>query len=231
MRYNKKEEKSDKDYYSLRDIVEDITGIDQNNDAFESKYKEVQRIIGTFRKTLGQTGSKMKIASSEKDMIVEATKNFYNNYSARDIILKLNREEELTIEEYDVLINIFSNAIIKYSLDEEVEAFKKYIEDSKGEEFFNKAEEIKKEVIQDINLINDVKHYQTKLQYLYEYEKIINDSLEELRSKINMHVIYEKAYEGAIEKQPKFLSNEPLTYNNMSQELLKCIINEIKLMD
>lgn len=228
--YKKRKKQAEKEFYSLREIVVEITGINEDDKAFDAKYKEIQRIIGAFRKSLGQKGSRMKIALSEKNVLVEATANFYNNEEAREIIRKLDKEERLTIEEHDVLINIFVEAMLKYATEDEKKKLEQFVKEMKDDEFFDKGEIIKKEVIEDIFLADKIKHYETKLKYLDEYKEILDDALKTWRSNIKMHIKHDKAYERVVQKHPEYLQDEPLSDKNMTPEILLSIMNEIMLM-
>lgn len=229
--YKKRKKESGKEFYSLREMVVEITGINEEDKIFDAKYKEIQRIIRAFRKSLGQKGSRMKIASSEKNILVEATKNFYNNEEAREIIRKLDKEERLTIEEHDVLINIFVEVMLKYSTEDEKKKLEQFVKEMKDDEFFDKGEIIKKEVIEDMFLVDEIKHYETKLKYLDEYKKILDDALKTWRNDISMHIKHDKAYERLVQKRPECLLDEPLSDKNMTPEILVGIMNEIILMD
>lgn len=229
--YGKREKKSEKQFYSLREIVVEITGIDEDSDLFDAKYKEIQRIVGVFRKLLGQKGSKMRIHSSEKNAVVEATKSFYMNEDARKIIKKLDKEETLTIEEHDFLIDIFVEAKLKYSTEDEEKKVKQFIVEAKQDEFFDKGAKIKKEVIDDIFLVDKIEDYETKLEYLNEYKKILDDSLETCRNNIKIHIEYDKAYERVVKKHTEYLRDQSLTDKNIASEVLTSMLNKIALME
>lgn len=209
-RYNKRNKACNKEFYSLRELVPEITGINEDDNAFDAKYKEIQRIVTMFRKSLGQSGSRIRIPSIQKNSIVEALKNFYSKEEARNIIKKLGRNEEPTIEELDLMINIFADASSKFLTDEENELFQKCLLESKGDEYFEKGERIKKAVLDDILLGDELKIYETKIQLIDEYKSILDEALKEWRKKVNSTIKFEKASEIVIKKHPEYMRNMPI---------------------
>ncbi|MDF2858845.1 MAG: hypothetical protein K0Q87_4696, partial [Neobacillus sp.] len=70
--YEKRNSKS-KETYSVRSLVEEITGISPNEQGFDAAYKEVQRIIGVFQGLDGVTEGTIKVPKEQKGGFIKAT--------------------------------------------------------------------------------------------------------------------------------------------------------------
>jgi hypothetical protein len=52
-KYNKRKNNQPKKSYSLRSLVEEITGVEEGKDNFNAEYKAVQRIVQAMKKITG----------------------------------------------------------------------------------------------------------------------------------------------------------------------------------
>lgn len=191
--YKKRRRTSDKKFYSVREIIPDITGIDEKSTTFESKYKEIQRIILVFRKPLGIKDSRMKIPSYQKDAVVDVLKNVYNDSEIKDTIRKIGNGVQVPIDEMDKVIRIFEEAIIKHSKTAvEQLIFQKFIKEMKGDEFYERGQQIIKEVMEDIHLADKINNHEIKMEFLNQYKILIDEALCTWRNQVNVYCIGEE---------------------------------------
>lgn len=212
--YRKRKTK-EKEFYSLRSLIPEITGIEVDAVGFDAAHKTIQRIVKTFQSLDGIDKGTIKIHKNQKEGFIKATKAFYENNRYQEILSKLRNDNPLTLEEHDMLIDHFFGAMKTDLTEVEIKKIEEFIQQAKGEEFYNKRDRIEQLIIKDMLLVEEVNHYSTKLTYMDEYLKILN------------HILTEKAYRQLVEKRPELLQSEPLSQENLTPELFSELLLEV----
>jgi hypothetical protein len=111
----------------------------------------------------------------------------------------------------------------------EVEAnqLKEAVEHMMGDDYYEKRNQVEKIVIQDMEMVDKVKHYPTKLTYMDEYIEILSHALQEWRQTVQNNILYDQAYERVVQKEPQLLQSEPLSSENMTPEIWTKIMLEV----
>jgi uncharacterized coiled-coil DUF342 family protein len=158
------------------------------------------------------------------------TKSFYEKDEFKDILSKFRNDEALTIEEHDMLIEHFLKASLVGVPDEKANKLNEAVEHMIGDEFYEKRDQIEKLIIKDMEMVDKVKHYPTKLNYMDQYIEVLNQTLQEWRENVQNHIVYDQAYERIIRREPHLLQSEPLSSENMTPELLTKIMLEVVMI-
>lgn len=213
-------------FLSLRSMVPEITGVEVDEPGFDAAYKEIQRVMKVFQSYGWIPSGALKVHKDFAAPFVRSTRAFYNEDRFRNVLARIRAGGELTIEDHDLLIDNLAAAMLEEIPDNKRDRFTRYVEERKHEEFFEKSEGIMAAVREDLKLAAEIKHYRTKLQYLDEYFAAISQAAEEWRKNVQMHLIYDQAYERLAEKEPGLLQGEPLDAHNMPPLLQVKIIME-----
>ncbi|MBS4223845.1 hypothetical protein [Lederbergia citrea] len=220
----------EKEYYSLRSLVPEITGIEVDDAYFDSTHKAIQRIVKTFQSLEGIDKGTLKIHKDQKAGFVKATKAFYEKDKYRDILGKLRNGNPLTIEESDLLIEHFYESMKSELTREEAKKVEEQIENLKGDQFYEKRDQIEQLIIKDMQMVDNIKDYPTKLRYMEEYKEALNQVLQKWRKDVQYRVMSERAYERVVQQNPNFLQDEPFSSDNITPELLIKLMHEAILM-
>lgn len=244
-RQNKKRSQDEKEFYSIRSLVEEITGVsdeyrdtsysDEDEDFpefkdFDSAYKAVQRIVNVMQSQEGVESGKLKIHKDNKDGFVKATKAFFEDPEYKELLAKMRKGIPFSFEEVEQMLDFYLECITEGLPDDEknriINAFKMTYDD----EYFDKAEKIRDIFFADMDLVKEIKNVEMKLDFMNTYESVVLDALKEWREKIEHVLIIQKAYANVFEKNPHLRINDPIDETNITPELLtKVSIETMKL--
>lgn len=216
-----------KEYYSLRSLVPEITGVSVGDIGFDAARKAIERIVQTFQSLDGIDKGKLQIHRDLRDGFVKVTKSFYESNEFKDILAKFRNDEKLSVEEHDLLIEHFLEASLEGMSEAEGGKLKEAVEHMKGDEYYKKRDQIEKLIVKDMEVVDEVKHYPTKLDYMDQYVEILNQALQEWRQNVQYNILYEQAYERIVKKEPHLRQFDPLSADNMTPELLTKIMVEV----
>jgi hypothetical protein len=79
----KTREKQEKEYYSIRSLLPEITGESVGDKGFDAARKYVERVIQTFQSLDGIDAGKLRIHRDLKEGFVKSTKAFYERMSSK----------------------------------------------------------------------------------------------------------------------------------------------------
>ncbi len=135
-------------FYSLRSLVPEITGIDENDTKFfDSALKNVQRIEKSIRKISSYYDTN-GIPESKKDEFVSLVRDVYQDTDKSRAINKFSSGKVLNEEETLLLFDTFVS-----NMDENEKAIWKQRRDElKGDAVLEKVKEINQSVLKVVNL-------------------------------------------------------------------------------
>lgn len=212
----KRNKNNPKETYTLRSLVEEITGIkesttqdreDKNN--FESAYKELQRIVKTMQGQIGSYKGKINIHHTQKKGFVEMTRALYfqgngmvESGQARDLYEKLRKKEALSEQELVDLTEVFKKSWEANPDSEEKTAL---LEEVRIEEAFLKwMDEVHKIVSSDIDLVETIASTSKKIERMQEYLDYLSNGLNSFRQQVKTdrqeEVMIQRLGVNAIEK-------------------------------
>ncbi len=126
-------------YYTLKELVPDITGIDEDNYAlWESTYQAVKR-INKLSRSISSYSDTSGIPENKKDDIVNLYRGLYNDPKALEVLKKLSRKEYITDEESELLFDLYVNSM---SIEEDREIYSKYRDEVKSKELKDRVDKI-----------------------------------------------------------------------------------------
>ena len=96
--------------YSLRELVPEIFGVDENSEIFESNYKELVRLNNIVKYNTDYRYLQ-GVSEENKDNYVRLMKNIIESGDVKKLIKKFNEEKEFTNEEFEKIKNIFLNSL------------------------------------------------------------------------------------------------------------------------
>lgn len=177
-------EEVDKDFFSLRSLIPEITGIEESNSSFDAVYRDVQRLVRVMQLTSDGESGKFRIPRKLKKQFVLLTKSFYEKREYRDIISRIRREEQITDDDYYKIIAEFIK-IEEQSLDEEFRLGVRYLKESlELDEFYELADKIVSNVKTNIMTINSIFDHGKKIELLKMYSTNIEESFSDVRDDI-----------------------------------------------
>ncbi len=126
-------------YYTLKELVPDITGVDEDNYAlWESAYQAVKR-INKLSRSISSYSDTSGIPENKKDDIVNLYRGLYNDPKALEVLKKLSRKEHITDEESELLFDLYVNSM---SIEEDREIYSKYRDEVKSKELKDRVDKI-----------------------------------------------------------------------------------------
>ena len=92
------------------------------------------------------------------------------------------------------MIDVFvdANAVDLGLTEEQKQQFKQWIEETKADDCWEAAEELRDQVVADLSKVNDLWDYQVKKKLLEDYHKVIYVELAGWRVILNAYADYEK---------------------------------------
>ena len=193
--------------HSVRSLVPNITqvtlptvkdGLEGKNVGrmekdFNSAHQEIKRIIETWQDMLNSKGS-LNITDETAKGFVKVTQEMYHGGKVREQYEKLRSKEKLTTDDHDKMIDVFvdANAVDLGLTEEQKQQFKQWIEETKADDCWEAAEELRDQVVADLSKVNDLWDYQVKKKLLEDYHKVIYVELAGWRVILNAYADYEK---------------------------------------
>jgi hypothetical protein len=232
-KYNKRKNTQPKKSYSLRSLVGEITGVEENDYSFEAAYKAVQRIVQVMKKITGNQEKRQSIPHEEKAGFVLITRKLYNmikndpTNKGQELFSRIRQEKPLTEEELVKLIDWFKEAL-EANTDSELHRW--VLERVKAEErFFSWMDEVKERMLRDFALLEKIESISQREQRMKEYLSILKDgtALQEWRSQVNtdyQHELFKKKMI-VVAREKGFNVQEVLEGKNL--ELLEEVTSEI----
>jgi len=194
--------------YSLRELTPEITGVAETSYYFNAAYKDLQRITLLFREPLGIKDSKLDLILENKDQYVYILKSFYNSPELKDTLKRINKGIEdksednkdenyldESIKDIDVVLDAFVESLSVNKSEEFKNELKDNINKMNSDEFYNKAEEIKKRFFKDISATDKINILEIKIELLIEYENIFDNALAEWRNKVRTAMLIQNEME------------------------------------
>lgn len=244
-RHNKKRSQDEKEFYTVRSLVEEITGVpDKYNDTssenedddppevrdFDSDYKAIQRIVKVMQSQEGVESGKLLIHKDNKDGFVKATKAFLKDPEYKDLLAKMRKGIPFSFEEVEQMLDFYLECITEGLADDEKNRIINAFKMTYDEEYFDKAENIRDIFFADMDLVKEIKNVEMKLDFMNIYENAVLDVFKEWREKIEDILIIQKAYENIFEKNPHLRTSDPIDETNITPELrMKVSIETMKL--
>lgn len=96
--------------YSLRELVPEIFGVDENREMFEANYKELVRLNNIVKYNTDYRYLQ-GVSEENKDNYVRLMKNIIESGDVKKLIKKFNEEKKFTNEEFEKIKNIFLNSL------------------------------------------------------------------------------------------------------------------------
>lgn len=157
------------EYYDLKSLVPEITGIGEDNyTLWESTLKDIQRIDELVR-GISSYSDTNKIPESQKDDIVVLYRTLNKDREKLDILRKFKRKEHLTDKESEILFDLFVNSM---SNKEKREEYSKYRDEVKVEKLKAGVDKIVSLIIDTVKETEDFT-YGVRLELLNSLSKNI----------------------------------------------------------
>lgn len=168
-------------FYSLRSLVPEITGIDENDTKFfDSALKNVQRIEKSIRKISSYQDTN-GIPESKKDEFVSLVRDIYEDDNKKKAMNKFSSGKVLNEDETLLLYDTF----VKHMEDEEEKAiYKQRRDELKGDSILKKIKEINESILKVVNL-TDSFVYDFREGVVDDLKKDIQKVLDEYEEKIH----------------------------------------------
>ncbi|MEN7555059.1 hypothetical protein ABFR46_15390 [Clostridioides difficile] len=201
-------------YYTLKDLVPEITGVDEDNyHLWESTYQSVKRINSLARSISSYSDTK-GIPENQKDDIVNLYRTLYNNDEALEALKKLSKKENLTDKESEILFDLFLNSM---NNEEEREQYSKHREEVKAEELKVGVDKIISSIIDTVKETEEftyvarlklLEHLSKHIEMVIAFHKKEIQVAKELGGK-EINILEEEARIDKIAEEDKVTNNYP----------------------
>lgn len=229
-RYRKKEKK-DKEFFSVRSLVEEITGVSELEDGFENAYKTVQRIVATMQSTEGVDKGKLKIQKTHKESFVKSVKMIFEDEKFKKIMIKMRDRKDLTMEESLIWIQAQFHCLAEGQSEEIKSRLMDQLEKVTEVKFFERVQKILDLVHQDTNLAQDIHNTVSKLEFLDIYLQILEDAFKPWRTKLQLNLLWqnmmEEVVEEIIEENPHLKISEKGDEADKYKEIHEIIMKQV----
>lgn len=224
----RKNKLSKKSFYNVSDVIVAIHE-SLNLERSEGSERAIRRIVNLMNDITGNKNLKIK----EEDVfnkIVGITKRIYqdDNGNLKKLMSKEFSKKNLTVEEYDVLIN-------KDKSLEEQKKLQNLVETLKGDDLIKEAEELReffnKEYTNAINMLLDIQIENTRIECLNKYKASIYNSMNKFKDEIKDIQMQHNAIINVLKKEPNILNKEELKKGILSEDLQVKILVEMDLED
>ena len=202
--------KGQAEYYSLRSLVEEITGTSENDLEFEKVEKRIRRLVDDLKKMTGSKGIDADgIPHYQKEGFVRMTRDFYlegetkkgeTTGRARKYYKMMKKGEQLSDEQFRNLIGYIKEAVEANPDSPEKDYQLKYI--AMETLFLDWMDEVRKIMLDDINLVGELKPTPLREKRMKEYLDCLTkgESLTEWRERVRYDLRMEQIIEIAVEK-------------------------------
>lgn len=202
--------KAEEGKITLYDLVEEITGVNREEDGFDSERKKVTRMLNDLGKGNNQEVIDGFNSASDQDKthFMNFLKSLYydeikGGKVGRLILNKLSKKKAVD-QKYSTEFYKKGLDYVRHTVkDEDKERFdilsKNFLSENYYEEVSKVAERLFNAIEEDLRPLENLLREDMKLELIADYEKIINQSLEEWRNE----VIGIRAYEMAISKEER----------------------------
>lgn len=221
-----------KEYYDTADIVNSVLEKCGWGEESDANSRSIRRIVELMNRTTGNGKFKTK-DRDVFDKVVGITERIYNNTNLKKLISREELKKNLTVEEYDILINAFVDEINKDKSLEEKEEILKIVESMKGNDLIKKAEELRnyfnQELTKSMERLLDIEFLDERMRCFNSYKESIYSSISKLRSEIEKMEKIQNAIISVSNKEPNLLDKKDLMKGVISEELAVKLLVEMDL--
>lgn len=222
--------KSEEGKITLYDLVEEITGVNREEDGFDSERKKVTRMLNDLGKGNNQEVIDGFNSANDQDKthFMNFLKSLYydeikGGKVGRLILNKLSKKKAVD-QKYSTEFYKKGLDYVRHTVkDEDKKSFdilsKNFLSEKYYEEVSKVAERLFNAIEEDLRPLENLLREDMKLELIADYERIINQSLEEWRNE----VIGIRAYEMAISKEEcrRILMDETPGYRERVRVILE----------
>ncbi len=195
-KYNKSDR--EKKSYSLASLVPEITGVAKDDPGFRAAYQEVKRIVKLQKEMLGIQNT-LRIPQEKRNGFVMAVKRLYHGGQERDLYEKMKQIEiqngndptgQFSMNDLERLIEMYKASVNADPDTEEKERLLEHVEIEY--EFGDRIDNIRKQMLADIDLVDTIQNPQRKITYMRQYEELLQQKLAEWRQEVRFAIREEK---------------------------------------
>lgn len=226
-----KVKKKEKKELTLYDLVEEVTGINRNEDEFDSERKKFKTMLNHFQKgknfDIIEALNNVPKNSEERKKFIGLLKALYYNTTddGKDLRLIFNKlsqgksvNQKYAFSFYEPLFDFMRSQ----TSEEELERFDFQTENFLSKKYYEEVEkvavELQMSIRKDLAQLEDLLREDLKLELIVDYEKEMNKTLQEWRQRVKAFLTFEQDI--SLEERRKIACEPNLDYMKMFEDWL-----------